>query len=111
MYPISVSTSDASGGTVTSSIVAMDTFMSQFQATIACVVTGTATYTVQYTLDKIQADGYSAASGNWFSLTDLASKSATLSASMAFPVTGIRLSQSAGNGSVVMTVLQTGAGN
>lgn len=111
MYPITVSTSDATGGTVTSRIVAMDTFMSQFQATVACVVTGTATYTAQYTLDQIQADGYSPSTGNWFNITDLAAKSATLAASIDFPVTGIRLSQSAGSGSVAMTVLQTGAGN
>lgn len=111
MYPIKVSTSDASGGAVTSNMVALDTFATQFQASIGCEVTGTANYTVQYTLDNVLEDGYLPSSGTWYNITALASKAATLSAYVDFPVTGVKLVQNSGNGSVVMTVLQTGAGD
>lgn len=111
MYPITRSTSDASGGAVTSNIVALDTFSTQFQVTIGCAVTGTVNYTVQYTLDNVLADGYLPSSGTWFNITDLASKTATLSAIVDYPVTAVKLVQNSGAGSVVMTVLQTGAGD
>lgn len=111
MYPITRSTSDASGGAVTSGIVALDTFSTQFQVSIGCAVTGTVNYTVQYTLDNVLAPGYLPSSGTWFNLTDLASKTATLSAIVDFPVTAVKLVQNSGAGSVVMTVLQTGAGD
>jgi hypothetical protein len=111
MYPVTRSTSDASGGAVTSNIVALDTFATQFQTSIGCVVTGTANYTVQYTLDNVLVNGYLASSGTWYNLTDLAAKTGTLSAYVDFPVTAVKLVQNSGNGSVVMTVLQTGAGD
>lgn len=111
MYPITRSTSDASGGAVTSDIVALDTFATQFQTSIGCAVTGTVNYTVQYTLDNVLAPGYVASGGTWFNITDLASKTATLSAYVDYPVTAVKLIQNSGAGSVVMTVLQTGAGD
>ena len=111
MYPIKVSTSDASGGAVTSSMVALDTFSTQFQVTIGCAVTGTVNYTVQYTLDNVLVDGYLPSSGTWYNLTDLAAKTGTLSTFIDYPVTAVKLVQNTGNGSVTMTVLQTGAGD
>lgn len=111
MYPITRSTSDASGGAVTTNIVALDTFATQFQTSIGCAVTGTANYTVQYTLDNVLANGYTPSSGTWYDITALAAKSATLSAYVDYPVTAVKMVQNSGNGSVVMTVLQTGAGD
>lgn len=111
MYPITRSTSDASGGAVTSNIVALDTFSTQFQTTIGCAVTGTANYTVQYTLDNVLVDGYVPTSGTWYNITDLTTKTGTLSAILDYPVSAVKMVQNSGNGSVVMTVLQTGAGD
>lgn len=111
MYPVKVTTSDASGGAVTSNMVALDTFATQFQVTIGCAVTGTVNYTVQYTLDNVLVDGYLPSSGTWYNLTDLAAKTGTLAAVVDYPVTAVKLVQNTGNGSVVMTVLQTGAGD
>lgn len=111
MYPITRSTSDASSAAKTSSIVALDTFATQFQVTIGCAVTGTANYTVQYTLDNVLVDGYVASSGTWYNITDLAAKTTTLSAIVDYPVTAVKLVQNTGAGSVVMTVVQTGAGD
>lgn len=111
MYPITRSTSDASGGAVTSNIVALDTFSTQFQTTIGCAVTGTANYTVQYTLDNVLVNGYTPSSGTWYNITDLTTKTGTLSAILDYPVSAVKMVQNSGNGSVVMTVLQTGAGD
>ena len=111
MYPITRSTSDASGGAVTTKIVALDTFATQFQTTIGCAVTGTANYTVQYTLDNVLANGYTPSSGTWYNITDLTTKTGTLSAILDYPVSAVKMVQNSGNGSVVMTVLQTGAGD
>lgn len=111
MYPITVSTSNASGSAVSTNPVALDPFMSQFQATIACTVTGTVNYTVQYTLDQIQADGYAPANGNWITVTGLGTQTTSQAAALNQPVMAIRMVQNSGAGSVSMTVLQTGAGN
>ena len=111
MYPITVSTSDASSAAKTSKMVALDTLSTQFQVTIGCAVTGTVNYTVYYTLDNVLADGYVPSGGTWYSLTDLAAKTATLAATVGFPVTAVKMTQATGAGSVAMTVLQTGAGD
>jgi hypothetical protein len=111
MYPITRSTSDASVAAVATTPVALDSFMSQFQATIVCTVTGTANYTVQFTLDQIQADGYNPATGNWVTVTGLGAQTTTQAAALNQPVMGVRMVQNSGAGSVSMTVLQTGAGN
>jgi len=111
MYPITVSTSDASGGAKTSNMVALDTFSTQFQVSIGCAVTGTVNYTVYYTLDNVLVDGYTPSSGTWYAITALSSKTATLSTLIDFPVTAVKMTQASGAGSVVMTVLQTGAGD
>ena len=111
MYPITLSTSNASGGAVNTNPIALDPFMSQFQVSIACTVTGTANYTVQYTLDQIQADGYSPATGNWFTVTGLGTQTTTQIVAFNNPAMAVRMVQNSGSGSVSMTVLQTGAGN
>ena len=111
MYPVTVSTSDASSAAKTSTMVALDTFATQFQVSVGCAVTGTANYTVQYTLDNVLTAGFLPSSATWYSLTALASKTGSLTSLIDFPVTGVQLVQNTGNGSVVMTVLQTGAGD
>lgn len=108
MLPIVVNVSDASGGTVTSRLVALDYFISPFNVTLSCTVTGTATYTVQYTFDLIQADGYTPASGNWVDHPSLTAQTATKDSNLAYPATAVRIKQTAGNGSVRFTIIQAG---
>ena len=111
MYPITLSTSNASISAVPTAPIALDPFMSQFQTTIVCTVTGTANYTTQYTLDNIQADNYVPANGNWVTVTGLSAQTTTQAVAFNLPVMAIRMVQNSGTGSVSMTVLQTGAGN
>ena len=44
----------------------VDTYISPSNMGLAVIVSGTITYKVQYTFDDVFANGYVAASGNWF---------------------------------------------
>lgn len=110
MQPITRTTSDASGGAVTSSIVNLDFWVSPFNVALSVRVTDTVNYTVQYTFDDIFAAGYTPASGNWVDHPTLSNKTATLDSNIAYPVTAVRIVQNSGAGSCVLTVIQAGGG-
>lgn len=110
MQPTTRTTSDASGGAVTSSIVALDYWVSPFNVALSVRVTGTVNYTVQYTFDKIYENNWVPASGNWVDHPSLTSKTATLDSNIAYPVTAVRIVQNTGTGSCVFTVIQAGGG-
>ncbi len=65
---------------------------------------------VQYTFDDVFASNYSAASGNWTDHPSLTAQTATKDANVAYPVSGLRIKQTAGNGSVRCTFIQAGGG-
>lgn len=108
MRSIVVTTTDATGGATYSGVVALDTWTSPFSVSIGVVVTGTVNFTVQYTYDNIQDPGWTAATGVWWNLTALASKSATTDSVLSQPASAIRVVQNSGNGSTSTTVLQAG---
>lgn len=110
MQPITRTTSDASGGAVTSSMINLDYWVSPFNVALSVRVTGTVNYTVQYTFDKVYDQGYVAASGNWVDHPSLTSKTATLDSNIAYPVTAVRIVQNTGSGSCVFTAIQAGGG-
>lgn len=99
MRPVTVTTSNATGGTVNSSPIPMDYNASvTFNVGIICIVTGTATYSVQHSDDNT----------NWLNNANISGANASADTNYMFPVKYIRLSQTAGSGSVTMTVIQTG---
>jgi hypothetical protein len=101
MRPVTVTTSDASGGEVDSAPIPMDYVASiPFNVGIGCIVTGTVSYSVQHTFDGT----------NWFENANISDLDATADTNYMFPVLQIRLAQKSGSGSVVMTVIQTGPG-
>jgi len=110
MRPVVYTLSDASGGTKTSNVYPPDNYVSPFNVAISVVVTGTATYTVQYTFDDVFASTYSAASGNWTDHPTLTTQTTTKDANVAYPVNGLRIRQTAGAGSVRCTFIQAGGG-
>lgn len=110
MQPTTRTTSDASGGAVTSSIVALDYWVSPFNVALSVRVTGTVNYTVQYTFDKIYENNWVPSSGNWVDHPSLTSRTATLDSNIAYPVTAVRIVQNTGTGSCVFTVIQAGGG-
>lgn len=110
MRPVYVTTSDASGGTKTSSIIPPDIYLNPFSVSLQTTVTGTATYTVEWTQDDIWAPGYDASAGNWEDVAGMAAATADATATFGpSPVRAFRMRQTAGAGSVKLAVVQAGA--
>ena len=66
------------------------------------------TYTIQLTCDNIQAAGYSAASGFWVDHPSATALTVDCAVSVAYPVTAVRLNQTAGSAASTFTVIQQG---
>lgn len=97
------------GSPSSSSVCPVDNYISPANIGMAVVVSGTITYKVQYTFDDVFAKGYAPASGNWFDHPTLTG-SASLNSNIAYPVSGIRITSSAGTGSATLTIIQGGGG-
>jgi hypothetical protein len=98
-------------GTGSSNIYAVDYFKCPVNVGIQAVLSGTATYTVEYTLDDITSDSFSASTATWTGATaDLTGASASKNGLLTVPCRGIRLTIASGTGSVVATICQAGIG-
>lgn len=109
MQPITVSTTDASGGTTYSRKVRMDSWANA-QSIVQVNVTGTATYTVETSMDDPNDPVNPVAENSmvWVNCADAAVVAKTASAQgviVATP-TFVRIKQTAGNGSTTMTIAQ-----
>ena len=111
MQPITVSTTDASGGTTYSRKVRMDSWANA-QTVLQVNVTGTATYTVETSMDDPNSATNPVAEGSmvWVNCADSAvvAKSASAQGVLVATPTFIRIKQTAGNGSTTMTIAQFG---
>ena len=109
MQPITVSTSDASAATKYSRPVRMDSF-AHAQSVIQVAVTGTATYTVETSMDDPNSPVAPVAQNSmvWNDAADSAivNKTASATGALAATPTFVRLKQTAGNGSCRMTIAQ-----
>lgn len=85
----------------------MDTYISPFNVGVGIKVTGTVTYTVQHTFDDVFAADFNAATATWYNHPTLTG-SASLDGNYAFPVTAIRVINSAGSGTTQLTAIQAG---
>ena len=106
MRPIVLTTADASGGTKTSSTAVMD-FRGRPEVSLQLDVTGTATCTVQQTLD----DPFdSTITPTWIDHPDvnLVGATADKQGNYAFIPRAVRLRQTAGSGSARLTIVQAG---
>ena len=90
-------------GTGSSSSLVMNTNISPFNVGFGVTVSGNVTYSVQHTFDD-PGVGFT----TWFSHPTIASKTDAQDGNYAFPVTGIKLLVSSGNGTATMSVLQAG---
>lgn len=91
--------------------IPLDLYLTPFNVTIQCVISGGPTYTVQYTNDDVYATAYVAASGNWFDLANLTGQLVNAIDTLISPVTAIRLrvtAVGAPTDSVVMRITQAG---
>ena len=111
MQPITVSTTDATAGTTYSRKVRMDSF-ALAQTIVQVNVTGTATYTVETSMDDPNSPTNPVAEGSmtWVNCADSAvvAKSASAQGVLSATPTFIRIKQTAGNGSTSLTVAQFG---
>jgi len=94
-------------GVGTSDPVLLDVFGSP-NVSLQAVVSGTATYTIQQTLDNVRDNG--AAAATWFDHPDTALVDATTSkqGNYAYVPTAARVNLTVGSGSVTLTVVQAG---
>lgn len=102
--PITLTTSGVSA----SRVAPLCYFVDQFNVSVNTVVTGTATYTLQYTSDDVFAPGFSPASANWKSHPSMTGATTSDFVQIVTPVTGVRINQTVGTGSVLATVIQVG---
>jgi hypothetical protein len=93
-----------------SGIIVVDDFQAPFAIGLAAVISaGTPTFSIQYSLDDPNADGYSPASATWFAVTGLSAVSATTSAGLTIPCRAISIYMApAQTGTVELTVVQAG---
>lgn len=94
-------------GTGSSSIYAADYFQTPFNIGIQAVLTGTATFSVEYTLDDITD---ASVTPTWTAITGLSAVSASTNGQLTIPCRGIRLTIASGTGGVVATICQAGIG-
>lgn len=111
MQPITVSTTDATSGTTYSRPVRMDSWAFA-QSIIQVDVTGTATYTVETSMDDPNSPTNPVALGSmtWVNCADtnVVAKSAAAQGVLVATPTFVRIKQTAGNGSTTMTIAQFG---
>jgi hypothetical protein len=90
-------------GVGSSAALVMNTNISPFNVGFGVVVTGTATYTVQHTFDD-PAVGFT----TWFSHPTVAAQTTNDDGNYAFPVTGIKVLVTSGDGTATMNLIQAG---
>lgn len=105
MRPVRYTLAGVSDGAV----IPLDIYIAPFSVSIGTTVTGAATYTVEYTLDDIWAPGYDPATGNWVPLAGMTDETLSANTILISPVTGVRMRQTVGVGSVLLQVVQAGA--
>lgn len=92
--------------------IPLDIYLTPFNITIQCVISGGPTYTVQYTDDDVFAVGYNPATGNWTNHANLTAQTGNSIGTIISTVTAIRLqvtAVTAPTDSVQMRVTQAGA--
>ena len=90
-------------GLGSSDAIVMNTNCTPFNVGFGVVVDGTVEYSVQHTFDD-PATGFT----TWFSHPTVAGESANADGNYAFPVTGIKLLVTSGDGSATMNLVQAG---
>lgn len=90
-------------GTGSTSALVMNTNTNPFNVGFGVVVDGVVTYTVEHTFDN-PAVGFT----DWFPHPTISSQIADADGNYAFPVTGIRLTVTAGGGSATLKLVQAG---
>lgn len=92
-------------GIGTTEWIKLDHKTNPFNVGFGCVVSGTATYTVQHTFDSVDSG-----TPTPFNNAYVAGQTANADGNYAFPVCAIRVNLTAGTGTVTITAIQAGDG-
>jgi len=97
-------------GVGTSAVYPPDSYVSPFNIALAVNVTGTVTYSVQYTFDDVFAASFNPATASWTDHPSLTAQTTSKDSNIAYPVRGVRLNVTAGTGTARLTAIQAGGG-
>lgn len=95
-------------GVGSSPVEAVSWFTNPFNLGLGAVLSGTATFTVQYSFEDPTNEGYSASTATWFSVTGLSAVSASTAAALTIPCRAVRVTIASGTGAVTLYVQQAG---
>lgn len=106
MRPVIRTTSNASGGAVNSTVAVLD-YYGRPEVSLQAIVTGTANYTIQQTLDNVLN---SSVTPTWINHpdTNLVASSSNVQGNYAYIPAAVRMVQNNGSGSVTLTIIQAG---
>jgi len=113
MRPVVYTITGGAGTQIVSRVCPIDYYISPANIALSVVVTGSITYTVQYTFDDVFAEGYVPASGNWTDHPTLGTQTTTKDSNISYPVRGIRIISPASpssSGTARLTIIQGGGG-
>ena len=92
-----------------SSVIVPDYFIPQFNLGLQAVVTGTATYSIQFTMDDTSAASFDASTATWTTMAaPFSAATATQAGAFTTPVRGICINVASGAGTVALTIVQAG---
>jgi len=92
-----------------SAVEAVSYFTNPFNIGLGAILTGTATFTVEYSMQDPMDAGYVASSATWFPVTGLSAVSATTGAALTIPCRAIRVTLAGGStGTVTLYIQQAG---
>lgn len=101
--PVTLTTTDASGGATTSAVWQPDTFITPFEIGVAMDITGTVNMDLEFTLDDPTS-----ASALWWDDATIVGDTADIAIKFTTPCRGIRMKQNSGNGSSRTVLIQAG---
>jgi hypothetical protein len=96
-------------GTGRSNICAVDDFQTPFSVGIgAKLVSGSATFNIEYSFDDPMAAGYTPAGATWYVASGFSALSATTGGSFTIPCKAISINITANTGTVTAQIVQAG---
>lgn len=102
MRPITVSVT----GVGSSVVVPLDFRSSPTNVAIGCILSGTATYTVEHTFDDVFSPTFTPGSASWLPNAGLTAKTTSADGNYVVPPRGVRVTIASGSGTVTMTLIQ-----
>jgi hypothetical protein len=102
-------TTITASGVSRSNVCAVDDFQAPFNIGIgAKLVSGAATFNIEYSFDDPMADGYTAAGATWYVATGFSGVSASTGGAFTIPCKAISINITANTGTVTATIIQAG---